>query len=536
MGKTKLFGTSLEAKARILVFNIASGLLSLAIISYIFYFSLKSDYDSLFSQYNHSLIELEAIRQIINQMQNLPSIEEEKIIFLENQEKIQEIWENYQQSQSHLANHNILRELGLRIYHFFIEETKTTKERDILKSNLENSQNLNRQIQEFLTPLNGILGGENIQEESLKTSINQLNRQISKIISNNLKLIEIEKERNNILYNILHKVVLGIMCLIMLITLCLSFLILQNIKTLHMLLESKVQEKTKELQNLNNSLQETIEKEVLESRKKDQIMYQQARLASMGEMIGNIAHQWRQPLNALMLLIQTFKVKSQNGKLTKDFIDTQVEDGLKIAKKMSRTIEDFRNFFHNSSQKESFNLKENLEDSISLVDAFLKQSEIELNILCPQTTMLYGYKNAFSQVILNLIKNAQDVLQERKIPNPKILILVIEEPVIQKDYVKIFFMDNAGGVKLDDIQKIFEPYFTTKHKSVGTGIGLYMSKQIIEKQMQGSIEVKNTYWRATLPMLPQPFKVLENDFYGAQFIISIPTKNNENDEQQNLGR
>lgn len=524
-------GTTLEAKARVLVFNIASGLLSLAVVSYVYYFSLKYDYDVLFAEYSQSLISLEELHKYVNNAQSLIASHNETEI-LKVKEMIVAQWINYKSLQSNLLNESYFTYFLLKIYNLFGKENLTLYEKTHFEANLNH---LNNAINEYLDLLgNSIVRGIPNQEEIFKQSANNLNQQISQMIEASLHFVEIKKARNNALHSVVHKVVLVMMCLIMLTTILLSFLILRNIKNLHAMSEKKVQEKTKELQNLNNSLQEKIKQEVLESRTKDQIMYQQARLASMGEMIGNIAHQWRQPLNALMLLIQTFKVKSQNGKLTQEFIDLQVNDGLKIAKAMSQTIEDFRNFFHSSSDKEVFNLKENIQDSISLVDAFLKQNEINIEVNCPRNIELYGYKSAFSQVILNLIKNSEDVLKERLISPAKIRIVVSVEndgdfkEISSKGCVKILFTDNGGGIKLEDIQKIFEPYFTTKHKSVGTGIGLYMSKQIIEKQMQGSIEVCNVRYNDKLNLCEEKVCIqdcpIKDGSCGAQFMIRIPLK------------
>lgn len=525
------FGTTLEHKARILVFNIASGLLSLAIVSFVYHFSLKYDYDMLFMEYSQSLVELEEVRRTLNDLQNFAHKSNQEI--LQAKHSIITQLNNYKALQNRLLNESESTHFLLDIYQFFAKDNFVVQKKMGLQSNLEI---LDSEISAYLE----LLSSEGRQDmshqtlsEEVKQSISALNHQISKIAHLNLQFTEAKKVRNNALHNVLQKVILVIICLIMLITMLLSYLILRNIKNLHATLEQKVQEKTQELQILNNSLQENIKKEVLESRKKDQIMYQQARLASMGEMIGNIAHQWRQPLNALMLLIQTFKIKSQNGKLTKEFIEIQVEDGLKIAKRMSQTIEDFRNFFYSASDKEPFNLKENIYDSISLVDAFLKQNEIEISVECAENIMLCGYKSAFSQVLLNLIKNSEDVLKEREVVPARIKILaeILQEeenkdnPI--KECVRILFMDNGGGIKLDDIQKIFEPYFTTKHKSVGTGIGLYMSKQIIEKQMQGSIEVHNVRYDNVFNIVcnggdcAQDCK-LKDGTCGAQFIITIP--------------
>ncbi|WP_299549830.1 HAMP domain-containing sensor histidine kinase [uncultured Helicobacter sp.] len=525
----QFFGTTLEHKARVLVFNIASGLLSLAVVSFVYHFSLKYDYDMLFMEYSQSLVGLEEVRRVLNYSQNLTYSEQKEI--LQAKQSIMTQFDNYKALQDRLLNESESTHFLLNIYRFFIEDDSVLRKKRELQSNLEI---LDFEIGVYLGLLKPKqnISIRNLNEE-IKQSISKLNHQISKIAHLNLQFTEVKKVRNNALHSALQKVILVIICLIMLITMLLSFLILRNIKNLHATLEQKVQEKTQELQNLNNSLQENINKEVLESRKKDQIMYQQARLASMGEMIGNIAHQWRQPLNALMLLIQTFKVKSQNGKLTKEFIELQVEDGLKIAKRMSQTIEDFRNFFNSASEKEPFNLKENIYDSISLVDTFLKQNEIEILVDCAEDIMLCGYKSAFSQVLLNLIKNSEDVLKAREVVSAKIRIVVEvlresedkDNPI--KECVRILFMDNGGGIKLDDIQKVFEPYFTTKHKSVGTGIGLYMSKQIIEKQMQGSIEVRNVRYDDAFNIVcnggecVQDCK-LKDGTCGAQFMITIP--------------
>ncbi len=530
----KIFGTTLEAKARVLVFNIASGLLSLAVVSYVYYFSLKYDYDVLFAEYSQSLISLEGLRKSVNDTQELLMKASGEREIVKTQEAIITQWANYQNLQSNLLSESYFTHFLLKIYYLFGKENLNLYEKSNFKENLNH---LNDVINEYLVLLQNVIQELPIQWEISKQSAENLNQEISRMIDASSRFIEIKKERNNTLFSVVHKVVLVMMCLIMLTTILLSFLILRNIKSLYAMSEKRVQEKTKELQNLNNSLQEKIEQEVLESRKKDQIMYQQARLASMGEMIGNIAHQWRQPLNALMLLIQTFKVKSQNGKLTQEFIDLQVNDGLKIAKAMSQTIEDFRNFFHSSSNKEVFNLKENIQDSLSLVNAFLKQNEISVMVDCPEHIELYGYKNAFSQVILNLIKNSEDVLKDRLISPARIYIVVsMENDGTMKEFsskgcVKILFTDNGGGVKLEDIQKIFEPYFTTKHKSVGTGIGLYMSKQIIEKQMQGSIEVQNVRYNDKLNLCKEKVCMLDcpvkDGTCGAQFIITIPLRSEE---------
>nr|WP_275940483.1 HAMP domain-containing sensor histidine kinase [Wolinella succinogenes] len=189
---------------------------------------------------------------------------------------------------------------------------------------------------------------------------------------------------------------------------------------------------------------------------------------------------------------------------------------------MSETIEDFRGFFRPNKTKEVFSVLESVQDCISLVETLYKQSEIGLFVQAKDDLRIVGYKNAFSQVILNIIKNAEDILMEKEIHPKRIKITLERIEIYPTKMARVSIVDNAGGIVFDDIQKVFEPYFTTKHKSVGTGIGLYMSKQIIEKQMNGRIEVMNSLWYCETD---------RKTYTGAMFIITVPIKNeNEIDE------
>ena len=268
----------------------------------------------------------------------------------------------------------------------------------------------------------------------------------------------------------------------------LAIVLLQNIRLLHLKLARMVDEKTQELQHLNRDLKLKVQYEVEQSRKKDQIMFHQSRLASMGEMIGNIAHQWRQPLNALVLIIQSFQMKRMAGvELSNEFIDRQVSEGMELASLMSHTIDDFRNFFKPNHESESFSLKENVLYSIKLVQEYYEKMGITIFLNCTKDIEVSGYPNEFSQVMMNLFSNAKDALVENKIPDKYIEVVIKEE----NSNAVINVIDNGGGIRNDVIDRMFEPYFTTKHKSSGTGIGLYMSQQIIEKQMQGSLRGTN---------------------------------------------
>ncbi len=241
-----------------------------------------------------------------------------------------------------------------------------------------------------------------------------------------------------------------------------------------------------------SDIEERVDQAVKEAREKDQIMYQNARLASMGEMIGNIAHQWRQPLNALTLLIQSFGIKNETGTLTKEFVQKQVDEGMRLAKSMSDTIEDFRNFFLPSKNKELFSLKRAISDTLEMSSFFCKDENISITLEGDEDIKVYGYTNEFSQVILNFINNARENFKQREIErDKKILIKISKVKEGKKELAKVAFYDNGGGIEDAIIDRIFEPYFTTKHQSTGTGIGLYMSKQIIETQMGGTLIAKS---------------------------------------------
>ena len=316
-------------------------------------------------------------------------------------------------------------------------------------------------------------------------------------------------------------VILAIFMLIVITTIIiLALSIRQSININHLTLEQLVQEKTQELQNLNENLQKSIDYEVEQNRKKDLIMYQQARLASMGEMIQNIAHQWRQPLNSLMVLIQSFKSKAMQKKLDDEFVLTQTQYGMKIATEMSNTIENFRNFFRPENKTEPFTLSSSIWDSVELLKAQLIESSIEVKVCIKESEKdlsIDGFQNSFTQVILILINNAIDALK-----------LTMENKESEKDFspliaisldkvgynVALCVKDNAGGIHLEDKSKVFEPYFTTKHKSVGTGVGLYMAKQIIERQFNGTINVANTHWSNG--------DYGNDEYFGAEFSINIP--------------
>jgi signal transduction histidine kinase len=255
------------------------------------------------------------------------------------------------------------------------------------------------------------------------------------------------------------------------------------------------QAKSNELNVLKNVMNEMIgnlENKILEElnhrTNQEKLMIQQSKLAAMGEMIGNIAHQWRQPLGEINAVLMEIETITRYGKLEEEHLLKSIETCNEIAEHMSTTISDFQNFFKPSKQKDKFSVLEVCKKAIAIINASLKNNNIELSFDIQEDNTIDGYSNEFSHAILNIITNAKDALISRKIKNPKIILSI----KVGKEFTVIKIEDNAGGIKLKDINLVFEPYFTTKGEKRGTGIGLYMTKVIIEDNMHGFIDVKNT--------------------------------------------
>lgn len=243
----------------------------------------------------------------------------------------------------------------------------------------------------------------------------------------------------------------------------------------------------KKLENMNKNLTELVKNEVLKNRKKDAILIKQSRQAAMGEMIANIAHQWRQPLNILAIAVQDVKMAWGYGEVNKEYIDNMVFFSMQQINYMSHTIDDFRKFFKPDTKKSVFNLKNATARLHDLVLAALNAHNIKLDIDIDKDISVYGYENELLQVFLNIINNSKDAAIDSGTEFPKIT-------VSAKDIeggCEVYIQDNAGGIKNEIIDKIFDPYFTTKEPGKGTGIGLYMSKTIVENNMGGKMSVEN---------------------------------------------
>ncbi|MBP6163627.1 MAG: sensor histidine kinase [Aliarcobacter sp.] len=241
------------------------------------------------------------------------------------------------------------------------------------------------------------------------------------------------------------------------------------------------------INNMIDNLEFKIQEEINKRLEQEQILIQQSKLASMGEMIGNIAHQWRQPLAQISAIHMNMKVTYDFDKFTKEYMESKIKEANKLTAYMSQTISDFQNFFKPQGEKEVFSIEKACRDAYFILESSLKAHGIEVIFHITQDVTINGYKTEYSQVILNLLSNAKDILIERQIKNPKIELEIKDG----NHFALVKIKDNAGGVDTSIIDKIFEPYFTTRHQTQGTGIGLYMSKNIIERNMHGYINVVN---------------------------------------------
>ena len=263
-----------------------------------------------------------------------------------------------------------------------------------------------------------------------------------------------------------------------------------------------------------SKIKNSIKTEILlenEIRKKEEILTNQSKMAALGEMIGNIAHQWRQPLSAISVSASGIKVQNEFGLLDDKELNYSIAGILNSTKYLSQTIDDFRDFIKGDKKETSFNLSKNINKNLGILQGSLKIDNITVILDCDEDIDINNYPNELTQVFINIINNAKDALEENKIKERYIFVSLKKE----KETALLIIKDNANGIAENIIDKIFDPYFTTKDKAMGTGLGLYMSYKIINESMNSKIEVSNTSY------------VFDNKkFVGAEFIITLPLKNN----------
>ncbi len=244
----------------------------------------------------------------------------------------------------------------------------------------------------------------------------------------------------------------------------------EELRKAHVELETRVTERTREL------------------REKDQLLIQQSRMAAMGEMINNIAHQWRQPLNSIGLIMQSLTLLQETGQLDAENLSSMEAQIMELLRHMSRTIDDFRDYFRPDREKVMFHVGRALQKTLSLVQVSFRNRNIATEVITHEDVVITGYQNEYSQVLLNILQNARDAFEKHEVKTPKITIAV----GMENGRSVVTISDNAGGIPEEIIEKIFDPYFTTKGPKEGTGVGLFMSKAIIEKKMEGRLTARNT--------------------------------------------
>ena len=248
-----------------------------------------------------------------------------------------------------------------------------------------------------------------------------------------------------------------------------------------------VAKRADELGELATNLDNTITLKTLEIAQKDRLLQNQNKFAELGELIGNIAHQWRQPLTRLSLILQNLRAFKRKNKMSDESFYEAVENSLHQIEFMTSTVENFRNFYKKDDAKREFSVKSAVEDILGIIGAIIEHSHIRIEVSCAEDIFILANKNEFSQVLMNILINAKDAIDERALKNGLIKITATKK----EDEILIQIEDNAGGIDAAIMQKIFDPYFTTK-KDKGTGIGLYIANTIVKERLGGSLSVQNT--------------------------------------------
>ena len=265
----------------------------------------------------------------------------------------------------------------------------------------------------------------------------------------------------------------------------------------------KMEKLIKQLKDLNDTLEDRIIKEIKKNREKDKQLILQSRLALMGELLSMIAHQWRQPLNVIGIIVSQLKLDIQLGKVEASEVKKAVDKIENLIQHLSNTIDDFRKFYRKEEKESEVYLKDVVDQTLNIARASIENKNIDIQVNIECESKLKTFPNELKQVLLNIIRNAEDILVERKVQNAYIKIEAYMDT--EKDACIIQIKDNAGGVDESIIDQIFNPYFSTKNEKNGTGLGLYMSRQIVQERLKGNLTV-------------------HNDDFGAVFTIELKNK------------
>ncbi len=264
-----------------------------------------------------------------------------------------------------------------------------------------------------------------------------------------------------------------------------------------------------EVKKLKQKLDEYSKELEKDNLEKESILLEQTKMAFLGEMIRNIAHQWRQPLSGISTSVSGLKLEKEMGVLNDEILDRTLNNIMDTTLYLSDTIDSFRDYMQENSVKKSFDVNKNINKAFSILEGPLKATFIKLVLDLKNEIIISGYSNELTQVIMNIIYNAKDAHDITQNKDRYIFISTKKE----NEKLSIEIYDNANGIDEKIIGKVFEPYFTTKHQYKGTGLGLFMSYKIINERMKGELSVKNI-----------EFEYKGKSYRGAKFLITIPIK------------
>jgi C4-dicarboxylate-specific signal transduction histidine kinase len=288
----------------------------------------------------------------------------------------------------------------------------------------------------------------------------------------------------------------------------LSQLVDEKTKTLNTI-NKELEESQDELQILNDNLERKVLEEVAKNREKDHMLFEQTKLAALGEMIGNIAHQWRQPLSIISTVASGIQLHNSMGiSCSHEELDRKMDEIVDKTKYLSDTIDDFRNFIRGEGEKGIFDIKEAFDSFKNLIYPLVKDYHINLVITIDEDIQFNGFRNELNQSLVNLFNNAKDALIQNNLEKERYIFI---KAYTQDSHLIITCKDNGGGIAENIMNKIFEPYFTTKHQSIGTGLGLHMTYKLISTRMQGGITVSN-----------DTLIIDDKEYTGALFEIHLP--------------
>jgi len=500
-------------KTKLLIGIISTGMASIGFFMLVSIFAIKYDYENLYQKHTLPQSKLEDIKdsysvniyETLNDFQKKNITQEDAAEVINSaREIVYSQWKDYKNlTNKKISGAPYLARVWLSL--FLPDYSNKNQKNNYYQQSLP--EKISKKMNKIDAQISSLIAhGHKYKPKALHKKINEIfldihaiNIYLSSLITTHLKDAIAQKQQNDKMFRISILMLFLLIGFIFFLSIIIALLITNHFNKLNQSLESKVMLKTKALRALNVSLEKRIQKEVTNSRKKDRLMFQQAKLASLGEMLQNIAHQWRQPLGTITIIIQAIESKYFAGKLNDEIIESKVNDAMLLAKNMSDTLEDFRTFFHPHKIYRSFQLKNVIKKAIDLTRYQLVKENIKIVTKIDRDIVINGYENELTHIMLNLINNAKDALLSKK-DGDKIIMIIIREDQ-HKAWINV--IDNAGGIPDIIANKIFEPYFTTKHKNVGTGIGLYMSKQIIEKHMNGKIQFRNIQHRMGTKNAPQ---------------------------------